>query len=192
MMDYPKSKDYFEPYRHKLKGLCLIINNLYLNEMYNVSHITEEIFKDEQHPIISEIKTDFSSFYVPSSPEENYRSKYEDFKIKKQIEIEIHEITLKIAFNLTKLIYCSKWLIRETCFVNDLLDFLIYMSRGEIVGGETKDVVEYLTIIKKKKTTDSVKVVLLNILELSLNILINFVNLEDETISELFINKVTI
>jgi len=151
MIDYAKSKIYFEPYRHKLKGLSLIINTLYLNEMYNVSHIVEEIFKDEQHPIISEIKTDFSSYYEPSIPEENYRSKYEDFKIKKQSEIEIHEICLKIAFNLTKLIYCSKWLIRETCFVNDLLDFLVYMSRGEIVNGETKDIVEFLSIVKKKK-----------------------------------------
>jgi len=190
MLDYSKSKDYFEPYRHKLKGLPLIINNLYFNEMYNLSHISENVFKDEEHPDISLIKTEFSSFYEASRPEENYRSKYEDFKIKKQSEIELHEICLKIGFNLSKLIYCSKWLLQETCYVNDLLDFLIYISRGEIVNGETKDIVEYLSIVKKKKSQDAIKAILLNIIELSLNVLINFINLGDDTIAELFINKV--
>jgi len=191
LYDIPKSIDCFEPYRNKMRGHYLLLNNFHLNFLYNITTMVDDI-KEEPNDTISDVIKDFSLYYEPSIPEENYRSKYEDFKVKKQKEIEVHELTLKIGFNLTKLDYTSKWLLNKTCFVDDILDFLVYFQRGEILNGESKDVVEYISILKKKKSTDSTKITLLSILELTLNILVNFLSSEDEAIGDRFLNKVII
>lgn len=192
MLDIPKSVECFEPYRNKMRGLSLILNNLHINEIYNISNLIENNsnIKEDQMQVINDINNDFSMYYLPSVPEENFRSKYEDFKTKKQKDIEMHEVTLKIGQNLTKVAACSKHLITKTCFVDDLLDFLVYFARGEILNGETKDIVDYITAIKNKKSNETIKITLLNILDLTLSIFTNFLNADDESINDSFISKV--
>ncbi len=116
-------------------------------------------------------------------------SNYENLKEKKQKDIEIHEKSLKIGYELSNSMICCKLILYKSCFVDDLLDFFNNITNWELINGVKKDYVEYIQIIRRLKSDNLVQI-FSNIMEISIIVIINLINSNGDESRIHFLEKV--
>jgi hypothetical protein len=168
-------KDNFDLYRGKLRVFSKMLNNLHLNILANLSDMSKLNPLEEYEEMMKVIMTDLKAFYRKTTAN---KKRYEDFKKRKQYEIEIQEIISRIGVNVTKYNKLSFSLI-DSYFYDDIIEYLKNISRK---GG--KDFLQEIKE-KKKKDIEEVKRYTLSIVENSTMILVNVMKSDEEEISDL-------
>jgi len=143
--------------------------------------------KEKDYDLAITIANDFGNYYTI---DHGFVSNYENLRIKKKSEIEIHEKTLKIGYEISNNAYCSKILLYQTCFVDDILDYLIFISNGDYISGTKKDIIEYLEATKKFKNKDVLVKIIVNIVEISIIVIVNIINSNGDESRNFFLEKV--
>lgn len=169
-------KEFFDPFRGRLRIFCKFLNNLHLKILANLSDIVKNNADPEFEPILKNIMFNLKSFYR-NNP--NAKKKLEDFKSRKLYEVEIQETITRIGVNVTKYEKLSFSML-ESYFYDDIVEYLIVIAK---TNENKKDFIQ-IVAEKKRKNIDEVKRYILSIVENSQNILLNIVDSENEEISD--------
>ena len=173
-----------------------MINSLHLNILSNFAEIGKFLVKNElEDSNIILLAKDLGAFYKSASQEENiskqkkdkYYENYLDFKKKKLTEIELQEIIMRIGANVTKSENCCIYLLYNTYFFDDIIQFLQGMI--PTLTGNQKDFIEIVIERKKLKDPDSIRKLITSILENAVIILFQSISIEQNFL-EYFIEKV--
>ena len=185
--------DVFDMYRSKLRSFPKMLNSLHLNILSNFSEISnstnQQISQNPEDPIINLIAKDFCSFYKFNAQNIKNKNRYEDFRTKKQTEIEIHEIITRIGVNITTFPKVSLLLLEQSYFYDDIMDYLLFIAFAEHNFNTEKNFISYLVDVKNKNK-DLVKRVTTSIVENSILIMIRSMT-EQNDVMEKLINKVS-
>lgn len=180
-------------YRSKLRSFPKMLNSLHLNILSNFSEISnstnQQISQNPEDPIINLIAKDFCSFYKFNAQNIKNKNRYEDFRTKKQTEIEIHEIITRIGVNITTFPKVSLLLLEQSYFYDDIMDYLLFIAFAEHNFNTEKNFISYLVDVKNKNK-DLVKRVTTSIVENSILIMIRSMT-EQNDVMEKLINKVS-
>jgi len=180
-------------YRNVWKGISSSLNYVYLNQLYYFSKIIDASQETEykETNFANLIATDFGYFYNKKFGEEVVPF-YDNFREKKRKDIEIHEKTLKTGYELSNNLICSKVILYKTNFIDDIIDFLIYISEGEYIDGVKKDLIEYCHFQKKTLNKDIIIKLISNCVEISIIIIVNIINSFGDESRIFFLEKVFI
>ena len=186
-------------YRSRLHSFPKMLNSLHLNILSNFSDITKDGWsvsnqnnsqsQTSEDPIINLIAKDFCAFYKFNSQNMKNKNRYDDFRTKKQTEIEIHESITRIGVNITTYSKVSLLLLENSYFFEDIMDYLLFIAYAEHNFNTDKNFINYIAE-KKKKDKETVKRVTTSIIENSIQILIHGMTDQNDVMEKL-INKVT-
>lgn len=192
LLDMEVFKSFFKVYLLKYHlGFFRLLNKNYLNFLSNISELTKELKNSnlieklnstnskssQKKKLLNKIKIYTESinlefkflFYKSESKNEKENKKETSiefyrkiFKEKKKQFIDIHELILRIGYNLTSNIEYTISLY-SSFFFDDVVDFLILISKGNLIDNYLK----YHTT----KSEEEAKSLLSSIVENSINIL---------------------
>ena len=178
-------------YRSKLRSFPKMLNSLHLNILSNFSEICghyQSNSNSADDPIINIIGKDICLFFKYNSQNIKYKNRYEEFRSKKQLEIEIHETITRIGVNITTFPKISAMLFEQSYFFDDIMDYLLFIAFAEHNFNTDKNFIQHI-VEKKKKDKELVKRVATSIVENSVQILIHAMTEQNDVMNKL-INKV--
>ncbi len=176
-------------YRAKLRSFPKMLNSLHLNILSNFSEIANQYISSNcDDPIINLLAKDFCAFFKFNPQNIKYKNRYDDFRTKKQTEVEIHEAITRIGVNITNYPKITGMLLDYSYFFDDIMDYLLFIAFAEHNFNCDKNFIQYCTE-KKKKDKELVKRVTTSIVENSVLILIHGMT-EQNDVMEKLINKV--
>ncbi len=177
-------KDVFEIYRGRLRNFNKMLNSLHLNILANFAELPAE---ENYENLTKLIALDVKSYYKMS---QNYKRRLDDFRIKKKIEVEIHESMVRIGSQITKSQKNCEILL-DSFFFDDVIEYLIIIGVGEHYDNDTEscksdrsglqaDFMLRLKERKKKQTLEEIKKSVSAVVEHSLVIILNIMSAANE------------
>lgn len=191
IFDILNLNSYLNIYRCKLRNHAKDINFYHLNILYIFAQSLNKLPSEEKKKYLKDISIAMSHFYDTNN------KRYNDFKSKKLLEIQIQDLSLRIINILTK--------DRESClilldcdFFNDLINYLNVFSNNKsdnkglsdsrsIKSIKNQGFIAFVIDKKKRRmNSESVKKYLTGIILNILNIIFNISDQEGEDIFDKF------
>jgi len=146
---------FLDIYRCKLRSHAKDINFYHLNILYLFTQSLNKLPLEEKRPYLKEIAISMSYFY------DRNNKRYNDFKNRKLLEIQIQDLTLRIINILTKDRECC-FVLFECDFFDDLINYLqIFCSNkndaNANLNSKSQSDIKSLKSINDNKSLKSIK-----------------------------------
>lgn len=191
--DFDALKSNFRIFRGKFVGLTKLINISHLNLIKNFVSYNGKLEPTAYEMLSRSVFYCFRDYFKTDS---TYMKRYSEFSERKLVEVELHEICLNIAYNITK----HKKMVRlmfDCEFYDDLIDYLIVIANGyeeETNENSTinKDYIDKILDKRKKKELDpGLMKIIGNIVKFSTSIILNLYKSGDKEVISEFDKKVS-
>lgn len=191
--DFEALKTNFRIFRGKFVGLTKLINVSHLNLIKNFVTYTGKLEPTAYEMLSRSVFYCFRDYFKTDS---TYIKRYSEFIERKLVEVNLQEICLNIAYNITK----HKKMVRlmfDCEFYDDLIEYMIIIANGheeETNENSTisKDFLDKILDKRKKKEPDSALTkIISNIVKYSTSIILNLYKSGDKEVISEFDKKVS-